>query len=346
MRVRQMVGITLLLAAIVPIAGCSGDEAGSIVVAPTSTPVPAASDTPAAAATATSTSTQGLPTSTATPPANTPTQTATNPPPTATEGPFEPTPTATDAAATETPTQAEVTATPTPSETPATSGLGIRVFTVMRPGSEFRTSALAGFDVSLDPWRPGPLRLEAGIPNASGVASLTLVEDVILGWPVLDNSVACMKFFAAGSAGTVSCNGGVPQSVAVTQDSNGDQNPGPLMTLTGQGSNSPAGSASLTLNRSVVNLPVGSEPADCDSANFAVLEPAAFTTDVASGTVFNAVQSGGTISLEATGSPFDCADWTNPDGPGILIDPVIGLDVEPVGDVVNLLVLSGRQLAP
>lgn len=333
MKVRRLWGIAVLFAALALLtAGCDGDEAVSIVKPPR---------TPVVTSTHTATPTVAVPTNT-----NTATLTATAAINTAT-----PTTTSTRPPATETPTSGATLDTPTPTAsatatetaTPAGGGaLGVRALTVMRPGSSLNTSAVSGIDISLDPWLSATLQLEAGAPDGAGVASLELLEDVLIGVRVLDNSVACFKLFAAGSAGTVACDGGVPQSVLVTQDSNEDQSPGPLMTLTGQGDASPPGSASLTLLRSAVNLPTGSEPSDCEQASFSVTEPAAFTTATGTGTVFNAVQSGGTITIVKMGAPFDCADWTNANGPGTLVNPIIALDIV-IGDAANTLILAGQQ---
>ena len=52
---------------------------------------------------------------------------------------------------------------------------------------------------------------------------------------------------------------------------------------------------------------------------------------------------GGTITIEKTGQPFDCANWTNVNGPGRLAGPVLGFD-QAVGDVSNIL-FSGVESA-
>lgn len=344
MRFRPIVETTLLLAAfgaIGVLAGCSDNNNGP---APTAGP----------SSTRTSTPTGGPVTATATKPAATSTATVTVPPPSPTPTEVSATATATEVSpATETPTQstadtATPTATPTveeeATETPTvpSSGLGVRELTVKRPGSTFNTSALGGVDVSLDPWLPATLKLEAGTPDESGIALLQLKEDVILGWTVIDTSVACMKLLAAGSTGTVACNGGVPQSVVMTADSNGEGSNGPITVMTGQGDPSPPGSLYFTLTRSVtVNLPPGSSVETCLTTDYTATEPGVFTSDNGKAVLLNPAQGGTELELDKTGQPFDCSDWTNPDGAGQLSGPVIGFD-QAIGDVANILFLSGH----
>lgn len=344
MRFRSIVHTALLFAALGTLVACSDDD--------NSGPAPTAGPS----FTRTATGTQGpANTATATRPAATSTATVTVPPP-------SPTPTqqteATDTptqevSATDTPTQPTAD-TPTPTETPtieaqptetptvASAGLGVREFTVKRPGSTFDTSALGGIDVSLDPWLSSTLKLEGGIPDENGVATIQLKEDVILGWTVIDTSVACMKLFAEGSSGTIACNGGVPQGVIMTADSNGENPPGPITIMTGQGDPSPAGSLSFTLTRSVtVNLPAGSSPQTCLTTEYPSTEPGVFTSANGQAVLLNPVQGGSELMLDKTGEPFDCANWTNPDGPGQLSGPVLGFD-QAIGDVANILFLSGH----
>jgi len=344
MRFRSVAQALLVMACLGAIAGCSDDD--NNVPSPTKTATPIVP--PPLTATRTATSTTG--------PSNTPTATQPAPPtatntlvPTATptsENPPTDTPTQ-PVVDTPTPTETATTAevdTPTATPTTSSAGLGVREFSVIRPGSTFNTSALAGFDVSIDPWLPATLKLVAGTPDGTGVATLALQEDVIVGWSIIDGSVACMKLLAEGSAGTIACNGGVPQGVVMSADSHEDQNPGPIIVMTGQGDPSPAGSAYFTLTRSVtVNLPAGSSVNDCNSVSFSGTEAGVFTTAKAEAIVTNPVQGGSEVSIDKTGEPFDCANWTDPSGPGQLSGPVVGFDQPPIGDVANILFLSGHE---
>jgi hypothetical protein len=349
MRWQPVVKATLVVA-LGALVGCSDDNSSAPV--PTNTAKPAVTSTATSGAVSTATRTATSVVSTPTVPA---TGTATPLVPTATPTSFEPatatptdqgTPTATPVADTPTPTETPTLTVDTPTETPTqvSAGLGTRELSVSRPGSTFNTSALAGFDVSLDPWLPSTLKLVAGVPDANGVAPLSLGEDVIVAWTVIDGSVACMKLLAAGSSGTVSCNGGVPQDVVMSQDSHEDQSPGPLLILTGQGEASPPGSLSFTLTRSVtVNLAPGSSPDDCLTVDFGSTEPGVFTSGNAKALIQNPVQGGvPELAIDKTGEPFDCSDWPNPNGPGQIAGPVIGLDQPPIGDVANILFLSGH----
>lgn len=343
MRMQRIVPAMMLVAALATWSGCGDDDSSG--PAPTATSgVPTSTRTATAVPpTSTQTSVPNTPTATAVP--NTPTATLA-PSDTPTSGPDTPTPTETTIVAdtpTSTPTPTDE-APATPTETPTQSsggGLGVRLFNVTRPGSGFNTSALAGFDVSLDPWLPATLKLEAGQPDENGVATLTLKEDVIVGLTVVDTSLACFKLVAAGSTGTVSCNGGVPQNATLTQDRNEGGTPGPIVIATGVGDPSPAGSASFTLMQAVVNLPAGSDIIDCIAAEYPPADPAVFTTGNGKATALNTVQ-GGDVELARTGEPFDCANWTSESGPGQLVGPIVGFNPL-AGDVANTLFLAGRE---
>ncbi|GIW40522.1 MAG: hypothetical protein KatS3mg076_1099 [Candidatus Binatia bacterium] len=114
--------------------------------------------------------------------------------------------------------------------------LGVREFTVERPGSTFESS-ITKADVWLTGrFLPGPIRLRAGRPdpNLPGeeacTAPLVLDQDVILGFPLIDGSVLCTKIFAEGSRGAIDCDGGTAHDVLLTQDSKGDEEEDPAIS--------------------------------------------------------------------------------------------------------------------
>ena len=221
------------------------------------------------------------------------------------------------------------------------AGLGERTFTIARPPSIFGVSVLAGGDATFSPWPEGPLRICAGAHQGNGVYPLSLMEDVVLGLTVLDTSVICIKIFAAGSGGSIDCNGGSAHDVSFTQNSNDVGAADPPVVTTGLGTDAGPGAATLTTVMSFVYLPAGSDPGACATQDYGDTFPAAFTTATATSVVTDAVPNHGTRTLTARGSGFDCISWTLTDSPGTLVAPVAGLDTV-VGDVAAALTLVDR----
>jgi endoglycosylceramidase len=222
-------------------------------------------------------------------------------------------------------------------------GLGERSFTIARPPSIFGVSALAGADIALDPWPEGPLRICAGADQGNGVHPLSLMEDVGIGFSVLDTSVSCIKIFAAGSGGSIDCNGGSAYDVFSTQNSNHSGVEDPPIVTTGLGADAGPGAATLTANMSVLLLPIGSDPSECGTQDYSNAFPVAFTTATATSEVTDALPDHGTRSLTDVGSNFNCTIWTLTDSLGTLVAPVSGLDTV-VGDVAAALKLVDTPL--
>lgn len=226
---------------------------------------------------------------------------------------------------------------PPPTPTPTVGPLGERVFSIARPGSNVRVSAFPEIDVTLDPWLSGPLRLVAGAPNANGVASLTLSEDVILGAELLDGSTFCVKVRATGSSGLIDCDGGTPVSAMVEFQ----ETFGPLTRFTELGADSGPGAAYLLLSHFPQLLPAGTTVADCLSFPF----PgggfdAVYTTDAITGTILNP-----SISLGGEGENFDCASWNSEDGPGALAT-VFSASFSGLGSLMSVLTAYDAPSAP
>jgi hypothetical protein len=221
------------------------------------------------------------------------------------------------------------TATPTPSP------LGERIFSIARPGSAFFTSVLPTFDVSLDPWLSGPLRLVAGTPDESGIAPLSLGEDVIIGCELVDGSTFCTKLFAAGSGGTIDCDGGSPHATVHEFNS-----PGTILG-TELGADAGPGAASFQLLHTPTQLGVGTTVDDCLDVNYGPGFLTAFTTATSTGVYFNPVQGGDPIVLSKSGENFDCDTWSIEDGVGTLVSPISASNGL-VGNVVTILQLSDR----
>lgn len=289
------------------------------------------SDAPAPTPTPSRTRTQpGVATPTPTP---TPTMGTTAPPTlTKTNTPMQPVPTATPTA--------------TPSISPTSSGqtLGVRVFSIAdKPKSDFFSSALEGLGVgaTAPSFTTGPLKIVGGAKDANGVAPLSLQEDVVFGLKVVDTSVVCVKLIAAGSSGSIDCDGGTPYDVVATQDSNGDQPSSPNTLATGQGADGGAGAASLSVHFEAALLPVGSKTSDCPTANFNIILDSAFTTKKATATVLHALDgspgadAAGTITLSKTGVNFTCATFATENSVGTLVAPFLGLDQSTGSQIID-----------
>ncbi len=180
------------------------------------------------------------------------------------------------------------------------------------------------------------LRLLAGAPDpVTGIAPLSLVEDVLfIAKPLLD--VMCLKWYAEGSTGELYCNGSPDQGVdfAVQQET-GDGAP-PAVTTGPTGDSAPAGAAYLQFTFQLVQLPEGSDDADCLTAEYDPPETGALTTGVVSVTKGSAAQ-------DKEGEPFDCENWTTEDGAGMLVQGFTLFDARAGGDTANTLRIADSQ---
>ena len=253
--------------------------------------------------------------------------------------------------------------------------LGERDFSVLNnPPTEFDSSGLSGGNISVaGSWLPSVLKLMAGRPDPTlpgeeaCSAPVALAEDVILGFNAIDGSVACTKVFADGSAGNIDCDGGSPQDLEYSQNSNGPgaADPPVIMTGLGDGVIAGPGAASFTVPNAVFfNLPAGKgfTTATCMSLNYddplnpdqlaalgidaskVTITPLGFTTKTGTGIVLNPKTATGMtgttpIMLSATGMNFACGTWTMEDGPGVLVAPISGLD-QVVGDTMNMIKIA------
>ncbi len=248
--------------------------------------------------------------------------------------------------------------------------LGLRVFEILHPPSAFLTTGLAGGDPSTGAWLPGPLKIVAGRPDPdlpgeqACSAPVSLQEDAIFGFKVIDGSTLCVKIFAEGSTGVIDCDGGTAHDVEGVIDSNGNGDNGPFEIETGQGDAALAGPGAVTLRVERVlsiNLPasagVGTEY--CAVANYddplanpnvnpkgGVADfPTAFTTTRGTGTLLNPAQGGNQVTLSVTGQAFSCATWSTSASRGVLAAPLPGPD-QVVGDTMNGFILSDQPPAP
>lgn len=205
-----------------------------------------------------------------------------------------------------------------PPEQPFTceTGLGERDFTVRRASSSLLTSAIGPGDASTDPWAVATLRICAGGDIGDGLHPLTIREDAVLGLALADGGVLCAKISARGSNGSLDCDGGTPAGVLATQDPAGLRR---VTVDTGLGLDAGTGAATIFAPIAVLQLPAGSTPDACQTADYPSGFSGALTT--AAGTA-QVIELDGTVVAEAsgTGASFDCSNW-KAGGVGALVMP-------------------------
>jgi hypothetical protein len=230
---------------------------------------------------------------------------------------------------TRTPTE---THTPTPLVVPSVP-LGTRSFTI-DPGSFFESpdftgsgyfsSAYSGANIAYD-FSAGPLLLDAGQPDVDGVAALSLQQDVIIQVDRFDATV-CLKLLAAGSSGSIDCDGGTAYDVEASQPA-GDVGV-PFTLQTGLGAAAGAGNATLLVQQQIETFP--NQFVDCSTITFTDPgQPWAYTTT-------NATATKGSLQLTVPGEPFDCNAWATPGSGGRLAAPRPSTDPD-FGDVADVV---------
>ncbi|TFH24306.1 MAG: hypothetical protein E4H03_03920 [Myxococcales bacterium] len=194
--------------------------------------------------------------------------------------------------------------------------LGTRVFSIAPTGSDrtgFYVGILPGQNVA-SAATSGPLVLEAGIPDASGHAPLMLAQDVVLGVQALVGDVICLRLTAAGSSGTLSCDGAMGHDVTVTSEA-GELAP-PETTQAFLGTDSGPGAATLMVVTEIAQLPAGAALTDCLTTDqYDPPRVRAFSTAITTVTK-------GSEELILSGENFVCGDagtsWPLGDSPGML----------------------------
>lgn len=236
------------------------------------------------------------------------------------------------------------------------NGLGIRMFTPVNSadpnvGSHFYSTGAAGGKVdSLNSFR-GSIELCGGVLDAgTGVATLAVNSDSIIGWKVVDNSFLCVKILAAGSMGKLDCDGGTPVDMSFHQDSHGEGDNEDEILETELGAAGPAGSGYLVAPMRIVHCPDAeacpttlTNATDCANpakVDFSFASPSihGLTTGSVTSAIINPRQ-GTPVTLTKTGEPFSCASWTQTDGPGVINGGILGVDTQ-VGDIANVLRLD------
>jgi hypothetical protein len=201
--------------------------------------------------------------------------------------------------------------------------------------------------------------LEAGAQNANGMASLRLAQDAYFKINVPpNNATLCVKQFAAGSSGSIDCNGGTAYGVELI-DSGGDVPP--VAPATGRGADSGAGAAQLNVMQTIAevgnrcNVGTGrcttsagncTRDSDCVN-NFATSLPCDATTAFPSPvsvvyTTADFLARKGAVQVSRAGENFNCAAWTTAEGDGVLVAGVVDFDDRLGGNVANLIRIADK----
>ncbi len=223
-------------------------------------------------------------------------------------------------------------ATPTP-------GVGTpRVFEVA-PGELLGTADTTGtglFTTGLgdanaaNSFSPGPLKLLLGTPDASGIAPLTLSEDVYIDISIVDGSRLCFAMKAELSEGSIDCDGGTPYDTLSFQPS-GDVG-FPFTVTTDLGAPAGPGNGNLLVQVDYLIIAAGTTTPceDIVYTNPRQLFP--FTTTNATS---QKGDGGAALIVTVGGEPFDCADFGTPGSGGRLAAGAPATQA-PVGDVANV----------
>jgi agarase len=188
----------------------------------------------------------------------------------------------------------------------------------------------------------GPLVIDAGVPDADGVAPLSLFEDVVLAFRTIVGDVACLRIQAEGSHGELACDGGFGHDVVVSQA--GGSEVGPPVTQAFLGSHSGPGAATLLVPLEFTHLPAGSTPDEClTTPAYGPQWLAAFSTGVVTSIK-------GSAQFDSFGENFSCgvdgADWRSEDGSGMLVVGVPTTDSRvPGGDLAAAFQIADRDEA-
>jgi hypothetical protein len=214
--------------------------------------------------------------------------------------------------------------------------LGTRSFTIAPVSASLRTSlfssALLGMNVASS-CTEGPLQLVGGTPDADGVASLALGADAAFAVRIIDMSLVCFRLLAAGSSGSIDCDGGSAYDARITQ-ATGEDAPEPTIE-TGLGADAGAGAAMLLVMQQSAQLPSGSPLEDCATATYTDPVPAVYTT--AKGTATK-----GALTLSKSGENFSCPDFATTNGVGLLVSPAVAFETRAGGDLVNVIRLADK----
>jgi agarase len=222
--------------------------------------------------------------------------------------------------------------------------LGQRIFSITQPAAGrtgFYIHIVPGLNLAAAVVGP-PLSIDAGVPDANGVAPLSLSEDAVLAFATIVGDVACLRLQAEGSHGELACDGGFGHDVVVSQE--GGTAADPPVTEAFLGSHSGPGAATLLVPMEFTHLPAGATPDDClTSPAYGSQWIAAFSTGVVTSIK-------GTAQFDSFGENFSCgsdgADWRSENGSGMLVVGVPTFDSRvPGGDLPAAFQIADRDEA-
>ncbi len=194
-------------------------------------------------------------------------------------------------------------------------------------------------------WDGGPIRFAAGLPDpGDGIADFILSEPLTLNssLPAAIGTL-CMRWRQdPDRVGFIDCDGGSNVDADLTIDSMGAGAAGPQsLTVSGGAGDSGAGAAVTYLTVEFAQLGPG---VLCDDEGVVYSAPsdAAVTTGQATAEIQNMLQIG-TSTVQQSGQPFDCGNWTSDSGasvasPNVAFDVVLpfGLGTVDVAQVLRL----------
>ena len=142
------------------------------------------------------------------------------------------------------------------------------------------TSALTNINAAAA-FSSGPFKIVMGPGDANGVHPLTLAEDAVFSIDIVDSSCLCLKFRAAGSTGSIDCDGGTAYDTSTTQPAG----PGTTWTFeTGLGSPSGPGNANLIVSGVFIRVVDVCSAVHCEDALQSTVENCVTAFWVGSGT--------------------------------------------------------------
>lgn len=257
------------------------------------------------------------------------------------------------------------------------TGLGVRVFTIAQttgatdpPTGFFTTGSVSIVNNVTEVTITGswyvdqPLRLRAGaVDPVTGIAPIRLEQDVTYGYSIIDGATTvCVRLLAEGSTGQLDCDGGSPQDVLFSVDSNFSGPAEGAMYSAYTGNPSRAGALTLEVMATVDNTGSLASSAECATWEFEEANRLVFTTETMSIRITEVASTGnparycsitetracsntnacpagnGTCSLirlARAGLPFSCDTWTQTDAAGRLITGLFG-EATQVGDTANI----------
>ncbi len=201
--------------------------------------------------------------------------------------------------------------------------------TAEETGTGMFTSGLTGTNAA-NSFSPGPINLRLGMPDESGIASLTLSSDAYIEISIVDGSRLCFAMKTEGSEGSIDCDGGTAYDTVSFQP--GGDVGFPFSVTTGLGQPAGPGNGELLVQVDYQLVAAG-DTAPCTEiiyTNPRQIFP--FTTTNATS---QKGEGGSKLMLTVSGEPFDCANFATP-GTGGRLAAGHSTGRPPAGDVSNV----------